>query len=98
MLASEAALYGFDVDAYTGFIYGWINTAFSICGYRILLNLNKLHQLELERIDIGTSVGIQFTSHVDIRADTAGHCDSGETYQMTSTSLQSPRSCQNFEP
>ncbi|RXW13396.1 hypothetical protein EST38_g12464 [Candolleomyces aberdarensis] len=97
MLASEAALYGFDVDAYTGFLYGWINTAFSICGYRILLNLNKLHQLELERIDIGSSVGIQFTSHVDIRADTAGHTDSGETYEMTSTSLQSPRSCQKFE-
>ncbi|KAJ2913711.1 hypothetical protein MD484_g6707, partial [Candolleomyces efflorescens] len=99
VLTSEAALYGFDVEAYTGFLYGWVNTAFSICGYRILLNINKLHQLHRRRIEIGSSIGIQFTSNVDFRADALTHTtDSSEAYPMSSTALPTPRSCQKFEP
>ncbi|KAF6748843.1 hypothetical protein DFP72DRAFT_554594 [Ephemerocybe angulata] len=43
VLASEALLYGLSAKAYTGLLYGWVNTAFSICGYRIIININKLH-------------------------------------------------------
>ncbi|KAG2021240.1 hypothetical protein CC2G_006494 [Coprinopsis cinerea AmutBmut pab1-1] len=41
LLISEAFLYGFASKAYTGVMYGWLNTLFAFCGYRIILNLKK---------------------------------------------------------
>ncbi|KAJ3533508.1 hypothetical protein NMY22_g7306 [Coprinellus aureogranulatus] len=64
VLVTEALLYSVDVDAYTGFLYGWANTAFSICGYRIIINMNKLNRSSNQPI-VSTSPEIQFTS-VDI--------------------------------
>ncbi|KAH6919334.1 hypothetical protein BKA70DRAFT_1394657 [Coprinopsis sp. MPI-PUGE-AT-0042] len=40
ILISEAALFGFSPGGYTSILYGWLHTAFSVCGYRILLNLH----------------------------------------------------------
>ncbi|KAJ3536833.1 hypothetical protein NMY22_g5861 [Coprinellus aureogranulatus] len=64
VLVTEALLYSVDVDAYTGFLYGWANTAFSICGYRIIINMNKLNRSSNQPI-VSTSPEIQFTS-VDV--------------------------------
>lgn len=41
LLVAEAFLYGLAKDAYIGILYGWLNAAFSFCGYRILINLQK---------------------------------------------------------
>ncbi|TFK65252.1 hypothetical protein BDN72DRAFT_962655 [Pluteus cervinus] len=57
VLAGEAALFGGNTGTYAGLLYGWMLTAFSFCGYRILLNIHDLGQrppvslpVELERV------------------------------------------------
>jgi len=38
----QVGLYGLHNHAFAGVLYGWLLTAFSFSGYRILLNLNRL--------------------------------------------------------
>jgi hypothetical protein len=38
----QLGLYGLKNHNYAGVLYGWLLTAFSFCGYRILLNLHYL--------------------------------------------------------
>ncbi|CAA7261727.1 unnamed protein product [Cyclocybe aegerita] len=40
--AGQIGLYALQNHAYAGVLYGWLITFFSFCGYRILLNLNRL--------------------------------------------------------
>ncbi|TEB24802.1 hypothetical protein FA13DRAFT_1287414 [Coprinellus micaceus] len=82
ILVSEALLYSVDVGAYTGFLYGWANTAFSICGYRIIINMNKLHRTSNQPI-VTTSPEIQFTSHIDVQNAVFSEYTSDSDYHMT---------------
>ncbi|KAJ3550553.1 hypothetical protein NMY22_g405 [Coprinellus aureogranulatus] len=66
ILVSEALLYGFSTEAFSGVLYGWLNTVFSFCGYRILLNLNDLNVSQSRGTSATTqptSADIQFTSN-----------------------------------
>ncbi|TFK22090.1 hypothetical protein FA15DRAFT_671903 [Coprinopsis marcescibilis] len=84
-LLSEAALYGFAPNAYTDILYGWLNTVFAFCGYRILLNLNTLNRpsssgrIRMSRGSSGTRTAslvtgaeMIFTSHVHTGYDLGG--------------------------
>jgi len=42
ILIGELLLVSLASDAYSGFLYAWLNTVFSFCGYRILINLSKM--------------------------------------------------------
>ncbi|RXW24310.1 hypothetical protein EST38_g1534 [Candolleomyces aberdarensis] len=89
VLIGEAALYGFAPDAYTGVLYGWLNTAFSFCGYRILLNLNKLNvsQRRPSTRTTGTHGDVMLSTHFDF-----GPVTVDEDYEMTSFGERSRRS------
>ncbi|TEB18373.1 hypothetical protein FA13DRAFT_1746048 [Coprinellus micaceus] len=66
ILVSEALLYGFSTDAFSGVLYGWLNTTFSFCGYRILLNLNDLNVSQSRRpssVTDPTNANIEFTTN-----------------------------------
>ncbi|KAL0062340.1 hypothetical protein AAF712_010824 [Marasmius tenuissimus] len=41
-LVAEVSLYGPKNHAYAGVLYAWLLTVYSVCGYRILLNINHL--------------------------------------------------------
>ncbi|KAF9260935.1 hypothetical protein L218DRAFT_871223, partial [Marasmius fiardii PR-910] len=41
-VAAGSSLYGLKNSAYSGVLYSWLLTAYSFCGYRILLNINHL--------------------------------------------------------
>ncbi|TFK24638.1 hypothetical protein FA15DRAFT_409064 [Coprinopsis marcescibilis] len=88
MLISEAALYGFAADAYTGFLYGWLNTAFSICGYRVLININALNK-KSRTANQGqsltrTGADIQFTSNINTTLEAS---QTSNAYRMTTFSI-----------
>ncbi|KAH6919312.1 hypothetical protein BKA70DRAFT_1417290 [Coprinopsis sp. MPI-PUGE-AT-0042] len=42
ILIGELVLVTLASDAYSSILYAWLNTVFSFCGYRILLNLTKM--------------------------------------------------------
>jgi len=67
----QVGLYGVKNHAVAGVLYGWLLTAFSFSGYRILLNLNQLSNMDNNNIGSGsqTDTYIQFTS---LYATTAG--------------------------
>ncbi|KAG2008480.1 hypothetical protein CC2G_013910 [Coprinopsis cinerea AmutBmut pab1-1] len=67
ILIAEAFLYGIAEDAYIGILYGWLNAAFSFCGYRILINLNKAARKSPS--DASTGASIQFTSNFTTKGD-----------------------------
>ncbi|KAF6765545.1 hypothetical protein DFP72DRAFT_998041 [Ephemerocybe angulata] len=76
MLLAEAALYGFAPEAYTDLLYGWLNTAFAFCGYRILLNLHSLNRRSPSSFPT-TTPDIQFTSYIPT------HDYEPDSYQLT---------------
>ncbi|KAK1231777.1 hypothetical protein PQX77_005099 [Marasmius sp. AFHP31] len=41
-IVAEVSLYGLKNHAYAGVLYAWLLTGYSVCGYRILLNINHL--------------------------------------------------------
>ncbi|KAJ3522781.1 hypothetical protein NMY22_g11738 [Coprinellus aureogranulatus] len=78
ILLAEAALYGFAPEAYMDLLYGWINTAFAVSGYRILLNLHSLNRPSSPSTSLpDTSPDIQFTSNFD-----TGPCQEDESYEL----------------
>jgi len=83
VLISDASLYGLKNPAYSGVIYGWLLTAFSFSGYRILLNLNHLRSAETPRT--ATSSDIEFTTQI---ASELPH-SSYEMSPLSSTALAS---------
>jgi len=61
----QASLYGLKNRALSGVLFGWLLTAFSFSGYRILLNLNHLSPLERHSSDVHrTNTDIQFTTQI----------------------------------
>ncbi|KAJ2914626.1 hypothetical protein MD484_g5789, partial [Candolleomyces efflorescens] len=87
VLIGEAALYGFAPDAYTGVLYGWLNTTFSFCGYRVLLNLNKLNVSQRRPSAHTTGTGdVVLSTHFDF-----GPVTIDDEYEMTSFAEQSRR-------
>ncbi|KAH6919333.1 hypothetical protein BKA70DRAFT_47775 [Coprinopsis sp. MPI-PUGE-AT-0042] len=62
ILSTEAALFGFTPGAYSALIYGWLNTAFSVCGYRILLNLHNASDHLNQDLGTRTRGNAEFTS------------------------------------
>ncbi|GLB37394.1 putative pleckstrin homology domain [Lyophyllum shimeji] len=57
----QASLYGLENHALSGILFGWLLTAFSFSGYRILLNLNHLSPPDdVQR----TGTDIQFTTQI----------------------------------
>ncbi|KAF6765466.1 hypothetical protein DFP72DRAFT_203941 [Ephemerocybe angulata] len=69
ILVSEALLYTLATEAYSGVLYGWLNTMFSFCGYRILLNLHELNVSQSRRTSaLGASRTrdvVQFSTHFE---------------------------------
>ncbi|EAU80717.2 hypothetical protein CC1G_04827 [Coprinopsis cinerea okayama7 len=83
VLTCEALLYGFAAGAYTGFLYGWLNTAFSICGYRIILNI---HSTVSRTRDESNDNDIQFTSNICTSIPTTTYTSGHPEYlPMTAT-------------
>ncbi|TFK22093.1 hypothetical protein FA15DRAFT_51579 [Coprinopsis marcescibilis] len=69
VLVGEGILFGFAPEAYTAVLYGWMNTVFAFCGYRILLNLNSAgsgrgRSSTMVTNNPTTGPDIQFTSHI----------------------------------
>ncbi|EAU90799.1 hypothetical protein CC1G_09276 [Coprinopsis cinerea okayama7 len=65
VFVAEALLYAFAPDAYTSVLYGWLNTAFAFCGYRILINLNYTgRNSRPTSANFTTGPNIQFTTHI----------------------------------
>lgn len=61
----QASLYGLENHALSGVLFGWLLTAFSFSGYRILLNLNHLSPPERHSSDVHrTNTDIQFTTQI----------------------------------
>jgi len=85
----EALLYGFAPSAYTSILYGWLNTAFAFCGYRILLNINGTGQpAPRGQTDTSTRPTIQFTTVIPRGADTV---DPDESYSYSMDALPRQR-------
>lgn len=87
VLISEAALYGFATEAYSGILYGWLNTFYSFCGYRILLNLNHLNHVSSNRPSrqtrSATTAGIEFTTNFDCEPNQSRWTDDYAMDQVT---------------
>lgn len=62
--AGYGSLYALPNRSYAGIIYGWLLTAFSFSGYRILLNLNNLGENTTFESSIRQTTGLWFTSHI----------------------------------
>ncbi|KAF8070440.1 hypothetical protein FPV67DRAFT_1487414 [Lyophyllum atratum] len=61
----QASLYGLENHALAGVLFGWLITAFSFSGYRILLNLNHLSPPDRHSSDAHrTNTDIQFTTQI----------------------------------
>ncbi|TFK21154.1 hypothetical protein FA15DRAFT_624407 [Coprinopsis marcescibilis] len=66
ILVTEAFLYTMAKDAYIGILFGWLNAAFSFCGYRILININRVGRIRRDatRTEDFTDGDIEFTTRV----------------------------------
>ncbi|KAJ8079873.1 hypothetical protein PM082_016698 [Marasmius tenuissimus] len=68
-LVAEVSLYSLKNHAYAGVLYTWLLTGYSVCGYRILLNINHLTRspgsLSGGSQTLTLTEDPQFTSHVD---------------------------------
>lgn len=71
VIIGQALVYGVGPQAYTGFLYGWMNTTWSICGYRLIHNVYALKQPpDPPDGDFETGTNVQFVS--DICTDIIG--------------------------
>ncbi|KAF9482189.1 hypothetical protein BDN70DRAFT_875495 [Pholiota conissans] len=89
----QIGLYGLKNTAYTGVLYGWLLTAFSFCGYRILLNLNRFAERtghgEPSRSQVSNSRSRPTNTHIQFSTMLASHGDTydeSESYELTSSS------------
>ncbi|KAF5322483.1 hypothetical protein D9619_001549 [Psilocybe cf. subviscida] len=69
----QLGLYGLKNHNYAGVLYGWLLTAFSFCGYRVLLNLHHLAEQaqgasRSSRRTRGTDTNVDFTRHLESTA------------------------------
>ncbi|KAF9256378.1 hypothetical protein L218DRAFT_216911 [Marasmius fiardii PR-910] len=62
--AGYGSLYALPNRSYAGILYGWLLTAFSFSGYRILLNLNNLGETVTFETSFRQTTGLWFTSHI----------------------------------
>ncbi|KAJ7690720.1 hypothetical protein B0H17DRAFT_586501 [Mycena rosella] len=79
-----AALYALKNHTFSGMLSGWLLTVFSFSGYRVLLNLNRLHDADTPRLPTSqTSTHaspFQFTTMADM---TDRELDTSHSYELT---------------
>ncbi|KAF7298013.1 hypothetical protein HMN09_01022300 [Mycena chlorophos] len=87
VVAGDASLYGLKNHSFAGILYGWLLSVFSFCGYRILLNLDRLSAAERrptrQRASTSTAYrsSYQFTTHL---------VDENDAHQPTRVSVDVP--------
>jgi len=91
--AGDLVLYALHNADYAGVLFAWLLTVFSFCGYRILLNLNRLANdisgLHPSAVtNRGTNTNIQFSTQFNSYRPTAYELNS-QSYRSGARTLQS---------